>query len=108
MWKGHEKALCEYGVAICKEWISRGYKDTMLDRFVAVHAELPDTGLPEWIGNESIHTSHQSNLKRKDPDHYRFNVPDDLPYKWVDPCVKEQFTILKGIRIYETTTGGSL
>lgn len=108
MWKGHEKALCEYGIAICKEWISRGYKDTMLDRFVAVHAELPDTGLPEWIGNEAIHTSHQSNLKRKDPDHYSFNVPDDLPYKWVDPYVKEQFTILKGIRIYEITTGGSL
>lgn len=82
MWRGYERALCEYGIAICQEWIARGYKDSMLDRFVAMHSELPDTGLPSWIGNQLIHESHQSNLKRKDPDHYHFNVTSDLPYVW--------------------------
>lgn len=82
MWRGHEKALCEYGIAICQEWIERGYKDTMLARFVAMHATLPDTGMPEWLGNTAFHLSHQSNLKRKDATHYQFEVPNDLPYEW--------------------------
>jgi hypothetical protein len=34
------------------------------------------------MGNQEFHESHQSNLKRKDPLHYTFAVPDDLPYKW--------------------------
>jgi hypothetical protein len=84
MWRGHEKALCEYGIAICQEWIGRGYKDTMLPNFVAIHATLPDTGLPFWIGNSELHNSHQSNLKRKDAEYYQFNVPTDMPYLWAD------------------------
>ena len=89
MWRGHERALCEYGIAICDEWISRGYKDTMRERFIAVHSELVNTGLPEWLGNSDVHRSHQSNLKRKDADHYQFNVDADLPYLWVDaPTMK--------------------
>ena len=87
MWRGHERALCEYGIAICKEWIARGYNDTMLDRFIAVHSLLPDTGLPVWIGTNSFHESHQSNLKRKDADHYNFNVADDLPYLWFERSI---------------------
>jgi hypothetical protein len=100
MWRGHEKALCKYGVAICQEWIKRGYKDTLLPKFVAVHATLPDTGMPKWLGEISIHQSHQSNLKRKDSDHYGFNVPDDLPYQWVDPETESRYTVINGVRTY--------
>jgi hypothetical protein len=82
MWRGHERSLCEYGIAICDEWIQRGYKDTMRERFIAMHSQLPNTGLPEFIGDLEFHVSHQSNLKRKDADHYTFEVPDDLPYIW--------------------------
>jgi hypothetical protein len=82
MWRGHERSLCEYGIAICDEWIRRGYKDTMRERFIAMHSQLPNTGLPEFIGDLEFHVSHQSNLKRKDADHYTFEVPDDLPYVW--------------------------
>lgn len=82
MWRGHEKALCDYGIAICLEWISRGYRDTMLVRFVEVRATLPDTGLPEWLGDDAFHQSHQSNLLRKDSTYYHFDVADDLPYIW--------------------------
>jgi hypothetical protein len=84
MWRGHEKALCEYGIAICQEWIDRGYKDTMLPQFVALHPTFPDTGLPFWFGDQLIHQSHQSNLMRKDPNYYVFNVPIFLPYLWAD------------------------
>jgi hypothetical protein len=84
MWRGHERALCEYGIAICKEWIARGYKDTMLDRFVAVHALLPDCEMPVWLGDPIFHESHQSNLMRKDPTHYDFHVLNDLPYQWFE------------------------
>jgi len=82
MWCGYEKALCNYGIAICDEWIARGYKDTMRERFIAVHADLPDCDLPVWLGDRDFHNSHQSNLKRKDADHYAFDVRNDLPYLW--------------------------
>lgn len=84
LWRGHERALCEYGIAICDEWIKRGYKDTMRERFIAIYSELPDTGLPNWFGDDLFHQSHQSNLKRKDENYYQFNVPISLPYLWVD------------------------
>ena len=84
MWRGYEKKLCEYGIAICKEWISRGYQDSMLDRFIAIYSELPDCEDPIWLGDPHIHESHQSNLVRKDPDYYEFNVMSDLPYYWFE------------------------
>lgn len=89
MWRGHEKLLCEYGIAICDEWISRGYKDTMRERFIAVHSELPDCELPFWFTNRQLFKSHKSNLKRKDPDHYDFDVDADMPYLWVDAVTKK-------------------
>ena len=41
--------------------------------------------VPSWIGDDIFHRSHQSNLVRKFPEHYRPffpDVPDDLPYVW--------------------------
>ena len=78
MWAGYENALADYmNTAIC-EWINRGYKNTMkiipVDSFV----------LPSWFGDPVFHLSHQSNLVRKFPEHYRkyFDVPDNIPYHW--------------------------
>ena len=88
LWAGHEKLLCEYGIAICDEWIKRGYKDTMRERFIAVHSELPNCDKPFWSNYRHFYESHQSNLKRKDPDHYQFNVDADLPYLWIDAETK--------------------
>jgi len=28
MWKGYENALAEYGIVICEEWRSHGFRDT--------------------------------------------------------------------------------
>jgi len=85
MWKGYESALALYGMYICYEWIARGYRDTLYEKFVQLYREYPSWKMPEWLGNAEFHRSHQSNLIRKDPEHYgRFgwNVDGSLPYVW--------------------------
>lgn len=84
MWRGYESALIVYGETVCREWIRRGYKDTMLERFVNLK-DGSTVDMPAWIGDESFHRSHQSNLVRKDPDFYSPifpDVPSDLEYVW--------------------------
>lgn len=86
MWKGYEQALAKYGESMCREWISRGYNDTLLNRiFTPITSQVREVILPPWIGDQSFHEAHQSNLLRKSKDHYsKFNwsVGDDLPYIW--------------------------
>ena len=86
MWKGHERMLILYGINICEEWISRGYKDTCLDKILAYAKVWPvDTGRPSWLGNDEFHRSHRSNLLRKSYQHYShfgWTEPTDLPYVW--------------------------
>jgi hypothetical protein len=86
MWAGCEFELAKYGVAVCEEWISRGYRDTCLPKMQAyLIYGLSDK--PAWWGNEEFHASHRSNLLRKDPGHYGsfgWSEPADLPYVW--PC----------------------
>lgn len=89
MWQGYESALLDYGIAVCEEWISRGYKDTMLERFRNARKSYPSsTPVPQWFGDKQFHVSHQSNLIRKDPGHYAQlfpGIPDNLPYIWPSP-----------------------
>ena len=69
---------------MCKEWLSRGYTDTILRRLDNLN--FPGTlNQPTWMGDKSFHESHQSNLLRKDQRYYiqfGWNVPNDLPYVW--------------------------
>ena len=83
MWRGYEPGLAAYGLAICEEWVGRGYKDTCADKIRALVD--PSDDLPHWWGREDIVISHRSNLIRKSPEHYGHlwvGVPDDLPYVW--------------------------
>ena len=88
MWRGHLVSLMDYQVAVCNEWVGRGYKDTCLEKSFALldqHSPSIRIGQPEWVGNYEFHVSHQSNLLRKLPEHYSkyfVNIPDDLPYVW--------------------------
>jgi hypothetical protein len=86
MWRGYENALCEYGIAICAEWQSRGYKDTLLDKFTDNLAHFAPVK-PWWLSFEPLLASHRSNLYRKDPIHYsRYSyIGGDLPYVWCNP-----------------------
>jgi hypothetical protein len=88
MWRGHLISLMDYQVAICQEWVNRGYKDTCLEKSFALldgyEGEVRMTR-PGWIGDYEFHLSHQSNLLRKLPEHYSqhfIDVPNDLPYVW--------------------------
>jgi len=85
MWAGHEGALCLYGLEICEEWISKGYKDTCADRIRNIMSTQQNFDLPKFVGDGDFHLSHQSNLVRKMPDYYKAKfpgVPADLPYVW--------------------------
>ena len=91
MWRGHETALIHYGIEMCLEWISRGYKDTCLPWFyqkleqIKFNRNLTGHPIPIWLGEEKFHASHRSNLLRKDPLWYnKFNwlEANNLPYIW--------------------------
>lgn len=93
MWHGYEYSLCCYAIAICDEWIARGFVDTLQPQFVDAASNLYDaanTERPPFIGDVAFHRSHQSNLLRKDPvfyGRYGWDAPSDLPYVW--PAKKE-------------------
>lgn len=82
MWRGYELALAEYQADCIREWVSRGYNNTM-ERVVI--PDDVDLVYPPWLGNEAFHASHRSNLLRKDPDWYGkfdWKEPTNLEYVW--------------------------
>lgn len=82
MWYNYEDALKLYYNICLSEWISRGFNNTMSYENICNKIVYP-----KWFGNREFHRSHQSNLVRKFPEHYRKyfkTVPDDLPYIWFD------------------------
>jgi hypothetical protein len=92
MWKGYEPMLVNYIRAICDEWTSRGYKDTVKEkvRLMAKEHGLSETEIkyadkPWWLNKRQFHASHRSNLIRKMPERYGKLWPDheeDLDYWW--------------------------
>lgn len=80
MWSGYEDALKEYANVCISEWIERGYNNNM-----EYYEWSGNLILPPWFGDERFHSSHRSNLLRKDNTYYgKFGwlEPDDLPYFW--------------------------
>jgi len=90
MWAGYEGQLAAYGLDICNEWTSRGYKDSCWQKIfdLAIKHSVFNADSwrqPPWLGNRRFHESHRSNLLRKYPEHYRKFWPklrDDLDYVW--------------------------
>lgn len=66
MWRGYVPALKWYHNHCIREWISRGYNNTMA-LFPAV--ELEGT-LPSWWGDDRVHSSHRAALLFKDRTYY--------------------------------------
>lgn len=84
MWRGHENALVQYGIAVCDEWTARGYKDSCREKIAAYGCGAPLV-MPSWWGREDVHASHRSNLLRKDAKHYGqfgWSEPDNMEYVW--------------------------
>lgn len=91
MWCSYEWQLALYAQVMCAEWRRRGFKDILLNQFVATQGELDVAGyshdFPYWLGDESFHSSHRSNLLRKDQYHYGvfgWEEPTNRPYVWPD------------------------
>lgn len=85
MWEGYEGALLVYGIAICEEWIGRGYKDSLLPKFELCLSFCKKRDIPFWLGDEKFHSAHRSNLLRKDSVYYGkfgWKESSDLPYFW--------------------------
>jgi hypothetical protein len=69
-WRGYEPALCEYGIVICSEWISRNYEDNTKHIFQEIRYDrlrFHDIVLPKWIGYEPYHSNQRARLLYKDP-----------------------------------------
>lgn len=85
MWQNHKNALVEYGLAICEEWKSRGYKDTCWEKIHSRWDYTKSNNAPSFVGNEEFHLSHKSMLKQKKPEHYNViwpDVPNNIEYIW--------------------------
>lgn len=90
MWAGYESFLVRvYLRSVLDEWARRGYKNTKSEEHYArliKHPTVANTPPkpPEWFG-EKVFRSHQSNLVRKKPLHYKHyfpNIPSDMEYYW--------------------------
>jgi hypothetical protein len=84
MWRGFEPALATYGRICCEVWQDRGYTDSLWDWFYFREADEAAT-MPPWLNNPAFHSSHRSNLLRKDPiwyGRYGWTESPDLPYVW--------------------------
>jgi hypothetical protein len=103
MWRGYEGALCLYGIAVCEEWVRRGYRDSLRERFAATLTAWPDTTLPPWWKRGSgvaraVQHSHRRRLVDKLPSHYGALWPGVLPggpevYVWpVETIVARRVT----------------
>lgn len=85
MWRGYENSLIEYGIAICDEWRARGFKDTVREKLLSQYPWHQVAPRPKWLGSRPFHSSHRSNLLRKDWNHYSqfgWTEADNLPYVW--------------------------
>jgi len=70
MWRGWQPALVQYAVAMCIEWHDvRGYIDNMRPRIEA-YATCNTAEMPDWLGDERLHSSHRAALLYKQFSHY--------------------------------------
>jgi hypothetical protein len=85
MWRGYELGLIQYGIACCEEWIKRGYKDTTKEKIMSFISLFRDSSIyPRWW-DSIIHSTHRSNLLRKDKAYYsqyKWKESDTLAYYW--------------------------
>lgn len=85
MWKNYPDALALYHNYCIKEWIKRGYNNTM--KIIDIPENIV---MPRWLGDERLHSSHRSNLLRKDSEYYgKYNWTETagIPYFWCEEYI---------------------
>lgn len=66
VWRGHEKALCYYGLLICQEWASRGFTEDCGKQIADIGSTFPWTGWPDWIEDSEVHLHMRQSLRYKE------------------------------------------
>lgn len=88
MWKGCAFQFSRYSLAICSEWIKRGFRDSC---FAKIEKELADYRAsvsltkPSWLGDDRLHSSHRAALLYKDYEWYsQFGWKEEpkIDYYW--------------------------
>jgi hypothetical protein len=86
MWQGHVNALKYYCNCFHLQVIrSKSHLVTAFNFYDLSNVKIT---YPWWLGMESFHRSHRSNLLRKDSvfyGQYGWKEPHDLPYVWPSP-----------------------
>lgn len=71
MWRGYEYSLCLYALTGLVVLSYRGkHYQHHYDWFIDKIRQFEYSDPPPWLGREDIHSSHRSNLLRKDPEWY--------------------------------------
>jgi hypothetical protein len=86
-WIGYRGTLASYGETCAREWLDRGYADSLLDQLQRLRWQYQDTehGRPWWLDHELYHASHRAALLFKDPAHYSqfgWTETPQLRYFW--------------------------
>ena len=92
MWRGSEELLAEYVYFMIMEWVSRGFKTTLMKKLrftinTAISNDLNyGKNIPSWISDKDmlsrIASSHRLALLVKQYEHYnKFNWPEDTGTK---------------------------
>ena len=80
MWRGYTRALAMYGLACLDELKKRGwFYPRHYKTFMDFYENSPDTGMPWWLGDERLHSSHRAALLYKNYDYYKQFGWKELP-----------------------------
>lgn len=91
--KGYEKYLARYGLAINAECIARGFKGSNADFFneIVLSKDYVDSE-PAWLSNQSIFVSHRGRLKCKgELDALCYSIKKTLKIKSINAWLKERY-----------------
>lgn len=83
MWRGYPEALALYINTCLDEWKINRKKNHSYEKIPIVDEK--NVKMPPWLGDERLHSSHRSNLLRKDPFYYEsfgWIEGPGLPYYW--------------------------
>lgn len=77
MWLNDLNELKKYANCMIREWIHRGYKNTMETYIIT-----EQTKKPWFVKSRDIRYTHMASLMRKDPAYYRPLFKDIVPYRY--------------------------
>lgn len=71
MWRGYEHQLALYALCGVHELANRGrYYPKWEKYFTEIKNAFSKKRIPNWLGDERLHSSHRANLLRKNPNWY--------------------------------------